>query len=163
MKQSKIKIVATTRCSDDYGVTTVEMTGAEKRHQRKKPCSQCPWRSDLPVGVFPADAFRESAKTSYDMAESVFGCHMSKIESGPHTCVGFLLRHGENNLQVRFATAEDRFDFEGLNDGGYPLYESYREMAVANGVDAAESCLEPVRGNDDVWDVELKKWVRVGG
>ncbi|MEU7004145.1 DUF6283 family protein [Nonomuraea sp. NPDC046570] len=61
----------------------------EPDHQRA-PCARCPWRVDTPVGVFPAQVFRDSAATTYDLAVAPFGCHASD-PNRPLTCAGFLL------------------------------------------------------------------------
>jgi hypothetical protein len=115
---------------------------------------------DVQVGVFPAEAFRESAPTSYDSAIKTFGCHMNKVTASA-TCAGFLLRHGENNLGVRLALTDERIDPEDVADGGLPVYPSYREMAIANGVSEDDPVLREVRANTDVWDRNERKWVPV--
>ena len=153
-----VKIGKTKVCSPEFGVTTVETSGASSHAHRRIPCRECPWRKDVPTGVFPAEAFRTSAHTAYDSATETFGCHMNKA-SAPATCAGFLLRHGENNIGVRLALSGDRIDLDAVEDGGYPVYESYREMAIANGVDPLDPVLERVRARDDVWDRETGRWV----
>lgn len=152
------KVHETRKCSEEYGVTTVETSGQDAFAHRRKPCRECPWRMDVPVGVFPADAFRESAPTSYDGAIKTFACHMNKV-TATATCAGFLLRHGENNVGVRLALSGERIDLDDVDDGGVPVYPSYREMAVANGVPANDPVLREVRANDDVWDRVQRKWV----
>jgi len=123
-----------------YGVTTVTKSG---NAYRRKPCATCPWRLDAPTGRFPAQAYRESAPTAYDAAFNTFACH----ESGalrPATCAGFLLRNSANNIGVRLA----RIDVRTVNAGDVELYDSYRAMAEANGVDPADPILTPCRGDD---------------
>lgn len=135
-------------CSEEFGVVTVTSKGGETTLARMRPCEECPWRKDVPVGRFPAQAFRESAPTAYDMAGSTFGCHMSS-ERAPATCAGFLLRHGAHNLGVRLSLMRGRLDLSGLVDAGLEIFETYREMAIANGVDPEDPVRDPVRGNDD--------------
>lgn len=99
----------------------------------------CPWLVDSPLGVFPVEVFRHSAKTAYDLATSSFGCHSSGIEK-PATCAGFLLRGAGHNLQVRMNgpdPAEVRSERR--------LYGNYRAMAIANGVDPDDPALGPCR------------------
>jgi hypothetical protein len=127
-----------------YGVT--EVTGAGGYMCR--PCPECPWRTDSPLGRFPADAYRESAPTSYDMAERTFGCHMSGADK-PATCAGFLLRNADHNLAVRLACLSGTIDLADVDEGGIPLYRSYRAMAVANGVPARDPSLAPSRANHE--------------
>lgn len=110
---------------------------------RREPCSGCPWRVDQ-TGQFSANAFRVSAHTAYDGDFELFGCH----ESGPvkpATCAGFLMRNSINNIGARL---------NGI-DGGpgchsdVALHRSYREMAIANGVDPADPVLMRCRGDDE--------------
>ena len=68
---------------------------------RRNPCAKCPWRVEA-VGEFPAEAFKHSASTAYDMSDRVFGCHDSGT-SKPATCAGFQLRGAYHNLRVRMA------------------------------------------------------------
>lgn len=151
MTKRKTTVTRVAKCSDDYAVITTHSEGAKTHTVRNKPCEQCPWRKDVPTGVFPAQAYRESAPTSYDMAQSTFACHMSGRDK-PATCAGFLLRHAHNNLSVRLSECSGRINLSRLNDGGYPIYETYREMAIANGVDSEDPCLAQVRGNEDRYE-----------
>ncbi|MFC4006585.1 DUF6283 family protein [Nonomuraea purpurea] len=122
----------------EWGVTT--MVGGGRAYQTR-PCPSCPWRRDSETGVFPPEAFRHSARTTYDLATSKFACHMSGRER-PKTCAGFLLRGASDNLAVRMRIA----DYSGI-DSPVELYDDYREMAVANGVDEDDSALRPCRGD----------------
>lgn len=124
---------------DDHQVVTVH---GGKGGYRKSPCTSCPWRKDV-TGEFPAEAFRHSANTAYDMAEHMFGCH----ESGsvkPATCAGFLLRGADHNMTVRLARMMGKVR-DDVTDGGHALHASYRDMAIANGVEARDPVLTPCR------------------
>lgn len=104
---------------------------------RRSPCTDCPWRRDA-VGLFPAEAFRHSAETAYDMAEHTFACH----QSGPHRpaiCAGFLLRGADHSLAVRLRRM--RGEMCDVEDAGLGLFDDYVEMAVANGVDPEDPAL----------------------
>lgn len=118
---------------------------------RRKPCAQCPWRVDQ-TGSFPAEAFRISAPTAYDMAISTFACHMSGVRK-PTTCAGFLLRNADNNLAVRLKISKGDYDPSKVKAGGLDLHASYRAMAVANGCDPDDpvlaSCRPNFGGDDD--------------
>jgi Family of unknown function (DUF6283) len=105
---------------------------------RKKPCSTCPWRLDA-VGEFPAEAFRHSASTAYDMSDKRFACHQSGLDK-PATCAGFLLRGADHNLSVRLGRMKG--DFQDVHDDGLDLHANYRAMAVANGVDPSDPVLD---------------------
>jgi hypothetical protein len=120
-------------------VVTVEGTSGS---YRREPCSDCPWRTDA-VGGFPAEAFRHSAETAYDMSQHAFSCHQSGIAK-PALCAGFLLRGAEHNLAVRLKRMDGRIR-DDVHDGGHALHPNYRLMAVANGVGEDEECLRPCR------------------
>lgn len=135
-------------------VTTRAVHPVDERHQvlsleggggayMRRPCADCPWRKDA-VGVFPAEAFRVSASTAYDMADATFGCHSAGRET-PATCAGFLLRGGEHSLRVRLGLMTGTLDLDRVSDGGLDLHDDYVEMAVANGVDRDDPVLRPCR------------------
>lgn len=123
-------------------LTVVEGKGSFRR----EPCKTCPWRTDA-VGEFPAEAFREAANTAYDIADKTFGCHTSG-SAKPAICAGFLLRNADNNMQVRLLQMQGRLDIQKVHDGGVDLFDSYRTMAVANGVDPGDPVLAQCRAND---------------
>lgn len=134
---------------ENHQVLTVTSPPSESFVARREPCAECPWRTDAPQGAFPAEAYRFSARTAYDMAESTFACHMSGAKA-PATCAGFLLRGADHNLHVRMAIMQDRYDPEIVSDRGIDLYEGYRSMAIANGVDPDDPAIAPCRGEDEL-------------
>lgn len=149
MKRKPSRIVETRHAGwvgdAEYGVT--DMRGGDGAYCRK-PCAQCPWRADLPTGVFPAEAYRISAPTAYDMSDRVFACHMAGHDK-PQTCAGFLKRNADNNLSARLSQMSGKLNMREISDGGYPLYDNYRAMAEANGVAADDPVLARCRGNDE--------------
>lgn len=104
----------------------------------KIPCVECPWRTDVPVGKFPPERYIALAPTAYDLAGTVFACHMSK-DGGEFACAGFILQSSAHNLMCRFARM--RFDVRSP----YPLFDNYRELAIANGVEEDEPALRNCR------------------
>lgn len=124
--------------ADGWGVVLVE--NGDSSFQTH-PCPACPWRKDAPVGAFPPEVFRHSARTTYDLADTVFGCHAS-TSARPKTCAGFLLRGALDNLLIRMGRA----DHSGVHST-VALYENYRAMAIANGVAPDDPALAPCRGN----------------
>ena len=110
---------------------------------RKEPCAECPWRKDVPVGKFRPERFRALAPTAYDMHRMIFACHMSKDEK-PFACAGFLLQAAAHNLTVRMVIARDAYGND-VAAGGYPLFATYREMAIANGVAPDDPALKRCR------------------
>nr|WP_245598012.1 DUF6283 family protein [Ottowia thiooxydans] len=71
---------------------------------RRQPCCNCPWRLDA-VGEFPAEAFKQSAHTAYDLSVLAFACHQSG-SSRPAACAGFLLRGADRGLLVFSAISD---------------------------------------------------------
>lgn len=136
----KPTVITRVRPADEnHQVLTVEGGGCS---YRKKPCKNCPWRIDS-VGEFPAEAFRHSASTAYDMAEETFACHEAGAKK-PATCAGFLLRGADHNLSVRLGYITGRYKGD-VSDGGHELHDNYRAMAVANGVSPDDPILAQCR------------------
>lgn len=133
------RVTAVRPAGADHQVLTIE---SGKATYRRKPCSECPWRKDA-TGVFPAEAFRHSAKTAYDMAMETFACHQTG-KTKPSVCAGFLLNGAYHNLAVRLGRMHGRFK-DDVTDGGVELHMSYRAMAVANHVDPDDPILAPCR------------------
>lgn len=103
-------------------------------YRRKETCEECPWRKDVPPGRFPAERFIQLRRTAEQgFHKPVFACHKT-VEGAETACVGFLLVAGANNFAVRLASATGQFNHKELKATG-PLYESYEEMARANGVE----------------------------
>lgn len=141
LKRTSPKISGIRPAGDNHQVVTV--TSTSPHGYRRKPCSTCPWRVDA-VGEFPAEAFRHSANTAYDMSGQEFACHQSGSEK-PATCAGYLLRGARHNLAMRLKAAAGKIDFESVSDDGVELFGSYREMAEANGVEADDPVLARCR------------------
>lgn len=139
--KGKAEIVLTRPAGDNHQV--VRIVGGQGSY-RKKPCATCPWRRDAEIGAFPAEAYRHSAHTAYDMAKEAFSCHESGATK-PAACAGFLLRGSVHNLGVRMKLHMGTLDMSKVSDDGLELYDSYREMAIANGVDPDEEVLKPCR------------------
>lgn len=142
-------IIDTRTADQDHEVVSIEVGGGGKAVHRKTPCPECPWRRDAPIGAFPAEAFRISAGTAHDLADRVFGCHMSGSKQ-PATCAGFLLRGAEHNLTVRMNIFANAYDPTTVDDGELELYDGYRSMAIANGVMADDPAIAKCRGADEL-------------
>lgn len=143
------RVTAQRLAGADHAVLTVEGGG---HRYRRQPCDTCPWRLDA-VGVFPAEAFRHSANTDtdgsmilnvgVDEASHIFGCHASGSRK-PATCAGFILR-GNGAIGWRLAVLAGKFNRSRVSDGGVALFDSYFDMAVANGVPADDPVLDGCR------------------
>jgi hypothetical protein len=137
------KTISIHPCDDTAQVVTVKRPPEAKPTWRKTPCAECPWRKDRPVGAFPVEAYRHSARTAYDMSSSVFSCHMSGSDK-PQFCAGALLSTGAaHNMSLRLHAMWGH-DWTDITSD-VALYGSYREMAEANGVDKSDPCLKGCR------------------
>lgn len=137
----KSTIIETRATDENHVVHTVNSTGPST--YRRSPCAGCPWIKDN-AGSFPAEAFRHSANTAFDMSQKVFACHESGHEK-PATCAGFLLQNSQDNLTIRIRQSNGEIELRQVTDGGYDLHESYRAMAVANGVPTDDPTLQKCR------------------
>jgi hypothetical protein len=140
-RRRKARITDFRRAGTHHAVLTVQ--GGNSGY-RTSPCPTCPWRKDA-VGIFPAQAFRHSAHTAYDMAQETFACHAVGCQK-PKTCAGFLLRGSQHNLSVRLMLSRGEIDLDTVSDGGIELFDSYADMAIANGVGKNDPILKPCRG-----------------
>ncbi len=135
------RVVAQRLADENNAVTTVVGGGGAFC---RTPCPECPWRVEN-AGTFPAEAFRISAPTAYDMADRTFACHMAGRER-PQTCAGALLSTGaDHNMLLRLALMDGRFSWDQVTAGAAELHESYAAMAIANGVDPDDPVLRPCR------------------
>lgn len=93
-----------------------------------QPCGECPWRKDVPTGKFPPERF-EALRGSVEQGFApMFACHRTK-EGEEQACAGYMLSADSlNNFNVRLTSAEHP---EYRSD--VPLFETYDEMARANG------------------------------
>jgi hypothetical protein len=139
----KTKITNARRAGPDHAVVTV--TSKESRRRwRRAPCAECPWRTDIDAKQFPAEAFRISASTCYDMALTTFACHMSGKDKAA-TCAGFLLSESaDHNLAVRLARSAGQMMPASVKPTS-PTHATYKAMAVANDVDPDDPILKPCR------------------
>lgn len=78
------------------------------------------------------------------MARSTFGCHSSGTEKSK-ACAGFLLKGAVHNLAFRLGIVTGDYDLSKVSDGGNELFNNYKEMAVANGVDSNDPVLKDSR------------------
>ena len=133
-----------------------------KRRVRKKPCLTCPWRKDAHIGRFPANAYRSSAATAYDASLTTFSCHEAGTEKSA-TCAGFVLANSIHNMALRIDAMKGRFNPREIqNPDDVELYDSYRDMAIANGVDPNDARIGPCRGDHEC-GTEVFERIRAAG
>lgn len=134
-------VIHTRRAGSNHQVVTCKERGTRKGGFRKTLCKTCPWKKEN-TGLFPSEAFRLSANTAYDMSTHVFGCHEGFERKGVvQTCAGFLVKGSGDNLHVRLALMNGQKLPDVPKD---TLHESYRDMAIANGVDPEDPVLKPI-------------------
>lgn len=112
-----------------------------KINHPNRPCSECPWRRDVPVGQFDPERYIALESTSRGpdghpmLGDPLFACHKTK-EGAELACAGWLAVEGLDHLNIRLALATGQLVWEDvLKPEGWPeLYSSYTEMAAANGV-----------------------------
>lgn len=111
------------------------MAAVEPGFALKTQCNECPWRTDVDVGRFPPEryaALTNSCRQGWPPGP-IFACHKTP-EGKEQACVGYLLRNGTNNIAVRMAASQGRLSLADLKATG-PLYDGFRDMAIANGHD----------------------------
>lgn len=138
------KVIRRRMADENHAVLTV--SGGRKTY-RREPCQECPWRTDAPIGAFPAEAYRISANTAEDLGTHTFACHMSGSDK-PSICAGFLLRGADHNMAARMAIMRGDVSPAQITSD-VPLYDSYRDMAEANGVAQDDQALTRCRGGRD--------------
>jgi|HubBroStandDraft_1064217.scaffolds.fasta_scaffold97125_2 hypothetical protein len=99
---------------------------------RYRPCKDCPWRTDAPVGVWPRERFLSLAATCRGDHFSAFACH----GSDRLVCAGWAAVEGEESPGFRFQVILG-YDPRRLTTGGIPLYDSFDAMLAANGITQA--------------------------
>lgn len=97
-----------------------------------KPCANCPWRRDAPVGHWDAQHFKDISVNCRDDGMALMLCHKSnKVEGSP--CVGAILAVGLESIGLRIAVLQGKIDLKNFSTDT-PLYRSFEEMLRANKV-----------------------------
>jgi len=108
-------------------------SGDQPLRPRTRPCTTCPYRRDVPSGIWDASEYAKLPGYDGDIPEqaaagafSVFLCH----QKDGHLCAGWAGCHDmENNLAVRMNA--DRIDLPAVleYDCPVPLFSSGAEAA----------------------------------
>lgn len=84
----------------------------ELRAPAPRPCSSCPYRRDVPSGVWHAEEYEKLRRYDGDIAQQpggLFQCHQADADSDTRRiCAGWAGCHGENLLALRLALIEQR-------------------------------------------------------
>lgn len=100
----------------------------------KSPCGSCPYRRDVPSGVWAAqeyDKLPEYDKETSEQPPAVFGCH----QADGRACAGWVAVHDmTQSLGLRIGVAFGHIDPEDVDefmeyDTSTPLFESGQEAA----------------------------------
>lgn len=98
----------------------------------KAPCATCPYRQDVPSGVWAADEYEKLPRYDGEIAEQlfsgamgVFDCH----QRDGQLCAGWIATHGAHNLlamrMIREPVDPAVWDYESP----VPVFSSGREAA----------------------------------
>lgn len=78
------------------------------------PCESCPYRRDVPSGVWSAqeyDKLRRYDAETYDQPGGLFQCHQhGQDDQRARLCAGWVACHGVELLALRLAIARRRVD-----------------------------------------------------
>jgi hypothetical protein len=102
----------------------------------QRPCVSCPYRRDVPSGVWHPDEYAKLPAYDRPTAEQptgVFICHQDPGD--PRLCAGWVGCHGDESLALRLATALGKLtDVDAEAVFGYvspvPLFGSGSEAAA---------------------------------
>ncbi|WP_245552297.1 DUF6283 family protein [Nocardia aobensis] len=93
---------------DGVDVPGVEVMGPPA----PRPCSSCPYRRDVPSGVWHADEYdklREYDSVMSEQPPALFQCHQTDADSDlRRLCAGWPGCHGDNLLALRLALIQRR-------------------------------------------------------
>jgi len=112
----------------------------------RRPCDECPVRSDVPPRKFGPERFEALRSTAGSPGQEVpigapwFACHKSSDDE-ERACAGWLVLCGADHLGVRLSIAQGNLPMSALeaSKGWPPLYGSYEEMEAANSVTSMKS------------------------
>lgn len=79
-----------------------------------RPCMSCPYRRDVPSGVWSEDDYaklRRYDAPTYDQPTGMFQCHQNGADDDQaRLCAGWVAVHGQELLSLRLAVANGRVD-----------------------------------------------------
>lgn len=103
--------------------------------EKRRPCSTCPWRKDVPPHGFPGGSICSSLER---MASGEFGttamqCHSTPDGECAQVCVGFAVRVGFNSVGLRLAAMLGRYDPDTVTSEGVELWASPADLFRVHG------------------------------
>ena len=127
------------------------MPGSSEKHSvagpTPRPCASCPYRRDVPSGVWAVSEYEKLAAYDRDTADqpsALFMCHQNDGSSDQsRLCSGWVGCHGEELLALRLALMAGDIDGDTFTEcvdyvSPTPLFESGRAAAQHGvaGIDA---------------------------
>lgn len=109
-----------------------------------RPCASCPYRKDVPSGIWAASEYEKLPRYDADaepiQALNLFLCHQNdRTDDAARLCAGWVATHGGDNLlAVRLAVAHGTITVDTYNAvcdyrTGIPVFES-GAAAAAHGI-----------------------------
>jgi hypothetical protein len=97
---------------------------------RKTPCASCPYRENVPSGIWAEEEYDKLEKYDLPTDEQPFQCFACHQEDG-HLCSGWLAYGDPQNLlSLRIGVAMGRVDPSAMNySTSVPLFASGREAS----------------------------------
>lgn len=107
---------------------------SEIKEPAPRPCESCPYRRDVPSGVWSADEYeklREYDGQGFEQPLSVFQCHQNeRSDDRARLCAGWVACHGQDLIGLRIAVARGRMDPKVLEyTTDVPVFASGTEAA----------------------------------
>lgn len=108
-----------------------------------RPCASCPYRRDVPAGIWDASEYRKLAAYDRDTSSQpggLFLCHQNNAgDPQSRLCAGWVGCHGGDLLALRLALIQGRIDGAAFDyTTEVPLFHSGAEAAEhgLSGVDS---------------------------
>jgi hypothetical protein len=90
------------------------LSGTQKLKCAKAPCSSCPYRKDVPSGIWAAEEYDKLPAYDGEMWEQVFKAAIPRFDchqNDGNLCAGWVGAHGPANLlSLRLLDLEGRLD-----------------------------------------------------
>ena len=127
-----------------------------------KPCASCPYRRDVPSGVWSADEYEKL--TGYDrefgyQPPAVFQCHQNERDDPKaRLCAGWVATHGPDNLlAIRLAPALERMD---LAEFAATMNYTTTVAVFASGTEVAEHGMRDIECPSEAAELAIEKIIK---
>jgi uncharacterized protein DUF6283 len=124
------------------------------------PCDSCPYRRDVPAGIWAAEEYQRLPRYDRDMAYQpphVFLCHQNEAAPGSRLCAGWVgCHHPDQLLGVRLAVISGRLSGA---DATTTLAYTTRVPLFDSGAQAADHGLSGIDNPDPAARAAIAKIV----